>query len=143
VKMKNKNLLIGAVVIVTLVVLIFIGFKLINKNSDIKLDTTSNYDIPAFDNIHKSRELSQEEISSGKFREVELAISGMTCPYCSKGVSTSLLQLDGIIKTNITLEKRGGTVIYDSSKLTKEEIVNSNIFEGLYKAKIIDDKSVS
>jgi len=136
--MKKKNLIIG--IILVLVVAIFI-FSFQSKNES--TPTLSKYNIQVSDSPSESRELSQEEISSGNFREVELAISGMFCPYCSSGVSSSLLQLDGIIKTNITLEKRGGTVVYDSTKLNKNDIVNSGIFDGVYKAKIIDDKQIS
>jgi len=98
--------------------------------------------ISASDEPPKQRELSQQEIESGNFRRLEIKISGMSCPYCAKGISEALMSEDGIVSTDITLEKRGGSVTYDSTKISKEEILNSPVFEGVYKATLVDDQPI-
>ncbi|MFQ5800837.1 MAG: heavy-metal-associated domain-containing protein [Candidatus Hydrothermarchaeales archaeon] len=81
-------------------------------------------------------------LQGDNLRVLTLEISGMSCPACPKGITSFLLELDGIIRTDITLEQKGGTVEYDSAKITAEEIVGSEIFQGVYRAEIIDDRAI-
>lgn len=142
IRINKKTLLIGLIGFILIGALIggyFITSKQKIQNSNINSSVQNSQ---AYQNIPKADVLTKEEIATGNFHELKLAISGMVCPYCAKGISDALLPMKGIIKTDITLDKRGGTVIYDSTKITKEEIINSDIFEGVYKAKIISDNVI-
>lgn len=96
-----------------------------------------------YKNFKQSRELTPDEISSGNFHQLTLSIRGMTCPFCPQNIENSLIQLDGVIKVEVSLEQKGGMVIYDSTKLSKEDIITSEIFSGVYKAKILEDKVIT
>lgn len=78
---------------------------------------------------------------SGELRKVTLKIGGMTCPACPQTIKAALLQLDGVRKVDISLEKEEGTIVYDASKITAAEIASSNIFSwGVYTARVVEDK---
>jgi len=94
------------------------------------------------EDLPQSRDLTPEEVASGNFRELQIDVSGMFCPNCASGISGALLTQDGIVKTDITLEGKGGTVAYDSTKVTKEDILGAEIFDGVYKATLVDDQPI-
>jgi copper chaperone CopZ len=76
----------------------------------------------------------------GELRQATLKISGMTCPACPQTIKTALLQLEGVVDVEISLKDQRGTVVYDASKITAEEIATSKIFSwGVYTAEVVDD----
>lgn len=69
-----------------------------------------------------------------------LKINGMTCSGCAYGIQYQLEQLEGVIEAKVSFSKGTGEVIYDSNKITKEQIVNSEVFINPYSAEIIKDE---
>ncbi len=56
-------------------------------------------------------------------RSLELKISGMTCPSCASGIEYALKQKEGVVEVKVSYYEGKGEVIYDASKIHKEEIV--------------------
>jgi copper chaperone CopZ len=71
--------------------------------------------------------------------QAELKIEGMTCPSCAYGVKAQLEELDGVIKADIDYEKGKGTVIYDKSKISAEQIARAST---VYPAQVISSKRI-
>lgn len=54
---------------------------------------------------------------------ITLTINGMTCGHCSRYVSQVINELDGILQTDISLEKGTAIVVYDAEKVSDKQIV--------------------
>lgn len=96
----------------------------------------------AIEKTSSGKYLSNAEHQGDSLHVLTIDIRGLSCPACPKGISSFLMELDGVVGTEITLEQKGGTIVYDSTKITAEEIVNSEIFQGVFKAEIIDDRPI-
>jgi len=53
---------------------------------------------------------------------VTLGISGMTCGGCVRSVSKVLNTLEGVVKSDVSLEKRLAVVDYDPAKLGVDQL---------------------
>ncbi len=53
---------------------------------------------------------------------VTLGISGMTCGGCVRSVSKVLNGLDGVVKSDVSLENRRAVVDYDPDKLGIDQL---------------------
>ena len=51
-----------------------------------------------------------------------LNISGMTCGGCVRSVSSVLNALDGVVKADVSLDKKCAVVDYDAAKLDLDQI---------------------
>jgi periplasmic mercuric ion binding protein len=49
-------------------------------------------------------------------KTVTLSVPGMTCAACPITVKKALNKVDGVIKTEVSLEKKEATVTYDDAK---------------------------
>lgn len=88
-------------------------------------------------------EEARPSLQSENLRQATLKISGMVCPACPKTIEMNLLQVEGVLKVDISLEEKGGIVVYDAEKITAEEIVKADIFSwGIYSAEVLEDKSI-
>ncbi len=79
------------------------------------------------------RELSQDEIESGRFHNLKLKVYGLSCVSCSSTVFYGIVNVKGIVNADI----RPGTscIIYDSREITKTELMHSALFtSGVYMA---------
>ena len=76
-------------------------------------------------------------------RHLTLKISGMTCSSCASGIKYELERLNGVSKAEVSFYQSRATIIYDSNKITLEEILESEIFsdDSPYQAKIIKDNN--
>lgn len=63
-------------------------------------------------------------------QQVTLKVDGMTCAGCVTTVTKSLSQLDGVNKAQVTLEPPAAVVIYDSTKVTINEMIQSTTNAG-------------
>jgi copper chaperone CopZ len=52
-----------------------------------------------------------------------LNVDGMTCGACAAGVNAALKKLEGVKKSDIAFEKKGGTIEYDLAKVDEKKIV--------------------
>lgn len=53
---------------------------------------------------------------------VTLGISGMTCSGCVRSVSKVLNTLDGVVKSEVSLDDRRAVVDYDPGKLGVDQL---------------------
>ena len=51
-------------------------------------------------------------------KTVTLSVPGMTCSACPITVKKALSKVDGVVKTEVSLEKKEATVTYDDAKTT-------------------------
>lgn len=51
-----------------------------------------------------------------------LNISGMTCGGCVRSVSKVLNALDGVVKADVSLDKKCAVVDYDAAKLNVDQL---------------------
>ena len=51
-----------------------------------------------------------------------LNISGMTCGGCVRSVSSVLNALDGVVKADVSLDKKCAVVDYDAAKLNVDQL---------------------
>ena len=56
---------------------------------------------------------------------VKIDISGMTCGGCVSSVSRVLSALDGVVKADVSLDKKCAVVDYDAAKLNLEQIMRA------------------
>jgi len=56
---------------------------------------------------------------------VTLEISGMTCGGCVRSVGNVLNALDGVVKAEVSLEKRNAVVAFDPAKVGVEQLKRS------------------
>lgn len=79
------------------------------------------------------------EGAQGNLRKADLEIKNMFCVGCRSSVVNSVLALPGVVQADADPRTDSGWVIYDSAKITKEQIVAASIFRA-YPAKILDDQ---
>jgi len=61
---------------------------------------------------------------------VTLGITGMTCGGCVRSVGNVLTALDGVVKAEVSLEKRSAMVDYDPEKVGVEQLKQSVVEAG-------------
>lgn len=86
---------------------------------------------------------NEQLAASDSLRELELSVPGMFCAGCSAGVEGSVSSIPGVKRVQARLTPtKSATVIYDSDVISKEEIIENQIFD-LYGVKIITDEKYS
>jgi len=65
--------------------------------------------------------------------KLELNIEGMHCGACATGIQMLVSQMDGVKSIFVDYNTKKGVVEFDSSKITKDKIINA-IAELGYKA---------
>lgn len=63
-------------------------------------------------------------------RTVTLSIPGMSCAACPITVKKALMQVDGVSKVDIDLEKREATVSFDDEKTSVEALTKATTEAG-------------
>lgn len=57
--------------------------------------------------------------------KLDLHIEGMHCGSCAVGIQMLVSQMDGVKSIEVSYEGKRGTVEFDSSKVTKEQIIKA------------------
>lgn len=78
--------------------------------------------------------------TNSNLHKVALKIDGMTCSNCADIIEGGLQGLDGVVEAKVSYSEGVGEVIYDPGKITKEQIVESDVFTTNYIAEIISDE---
>lgn len=84
-------------------------------------------------------EIDDIEVDGKNYRHLTLRIEGMVCPFCANGIQKALIDTPGIISAKVSLPD-SGVVIYDPSRISKEEIVKLPIFSSYYSAEAMEDR---
>jgi len=66
----------------------------------------------------------QTEVNN--LQEATLAIEGMTCVSCARGVEYELKQVEGVVSAKVSYKSGKGTVSYDASKVDAETIAQAS-----------------
>ena len=77
---------------------------------------------------------------NGKIRELKLEVKGLVCQACANIVKSSLEGTPGIINTTVDLESGNTILNYNDFVITKDKILNHDIFSGYYTAKFVEEK---
>ncbi|MAG91254.1 hypothetical protein CMO83_01095 [Candidatus Woesearchaeota archaeon] len=140
-KLKTLHYVIIAAVLFVAVVVVFQSVTGKSNDSSNKL---SNFEAIAklTQTRIEGRELTQAEIESGNFHNLQLRIDGLSCISCSDTVFYGLVNIEGII--NAQVQQGKSCVVYDSGKLSGDDIINSELFTtGVYMAMKEDDTSIT
>ena len=87
------------------------------------------------------RELTKDEIESGQFNNLKVAIDGMTCLSCSDTLFYGLINMKGIV--NAQVSDGLSCVIYNKNEISRADIINSELFKsGVYMAAVHADKEI-
>ena len=84
----------------------------------------------------------EEKATQGKIKELRLEVKGLVCQACANVVKSSLEGTPGIINTTIELETGNTILNYNDFVISKDEILNHDIFSGYYTAKFVEEKIV-
>jgi copper chaperone CopZ len=57
--------------------------------------------------------------------KIDLHIEGMHCGSCAIGIQMLTTQMDGVKSAEVSYDAKKGTFEFDSSKVTKDQIVKS------------------
>lgn len=80
---------------------------------------------------------------AGNLRALELAVPGMFCAGCTASVEGYVSPMAGVKRVWARLiPTKSATVVYDANIITKEEIIQNQVFD-LYGVSIISDESFS
>ena len=63
-------------------------------------------------------------------RTVTLAVENMTCATCPITVKKSLVQVSGVSKADVSLEKEAATVTFDDAKATVADLIQATTNAG-------------
>lgn len=74
-----------------------------------------------------------------KTERVKIAIEGMHCESCARGIKAMLKRTPGVISAEVSYEQREATVEYDTARTTPEKITEAINNLG-YKAKVKEGK---
>jgi len=58
-------------------------------------------------------------------KTVTLSVPGMTCAACPITVKKALTKVDGVVKTEVSLEKKEATVTYDNGKTSVNALLDA------------------
>ncbi len=58
-------------------------------------------------------------------KTVTLSVSGMTCAACPITVKKALNKVDGVVKAEVSLEKKEATVTYDDAKTSVNTLLDA------------------
>ena len=56
-------------------------------------------------------------------KNITIKIKGMGCQNCVNAVTESLIELEGISKVNVSLEKESAEVEFDESKINADKMI--------------------
>lgn len=82
------------------------------------------------------------DVAEANLRKADLEIKNMFCVGCRSSVVNSVMALPGVAQADADPRTDSGWVIYDSEKISKEQIVAASIFQA-YPAKILNDEKYS
>lgn len=74
--------------------------------------------------------------------QASLRIEGMTCASCSVTVRVAATALDGVASVDVDVESGTATVLFDSTKVTAEQVARA-ISEAGYATTVVSDEAVA
>lgn len=124
----NRNLFIGTAIITHVLVFITLLYVLVPT---IAPSVYTGFSTTSF--VTQSSTINSHKLI--------LKINGMTCSGCAYGIQHQLQQLNGVTDAKVSFLEGIGEIVYNSDKITKEEIRDS--IKSPYSAIIINSKTVN
>jgi len=75
-------------------------------------------------------------------RIAEIGLPGMFCQACAQNSENTFANMPGVVEVNVDIGAKKGTVVYDSSVISKEQLVQEGLIQA-YDGKIIKDQEYS
>lgn len=82
--------------------------------------------------------VSEVEINSENLRIAEISLPGMFCGGCAWSSENAFKGMNGVVDANVSIDTKSGIVIYDSSIISKEELVQDGLIQS-YDGEIVSD----
>lgn len=86
--------------------------------------------------------VSNPTINTENLRIAEIALPGMFCQFCAEGAKNILENTEGVVGVEIDFNTKSGIVIYDSSILPTEQLLETDALQW-YDGKILNDQKYS
>lgn len=71
-------------------------------------------------------------------RIAEIALPGMFCASCAQSSENAFKNMPGVVDASVDIKTKKGEVIYDSSVISKEQLVQEGLIQA-YDGKILSD----
>ena len=106
------------IIVATIIVIIagLIGFFIVTKSTD---QTANKLELGET----KANYLETNQIAN--LRQAVLKIDGMFCVSCATGAEYALKEKVGVIDASVDYDSESGNVVYDASKISKDEIIQA------------------
>ncbi len=76
--------------------------------------------------------------STSQLRELKLKVDDMTCESCAEAIEKSLLQVNGVVKADVSYAEGIAVVVYDPSIISQRKVVES--VPEPYSVKVLSEK---
>ncbi|MFQ6066612.1 MAG: cation transporter [bacterium] len=86
--------------------------------------------------------ISPRATDSESLRVAEIELPGMFCPSCAWSAESAFKGMDGVVDAKVDFGTKKGTVIYESSTITKEELIQDGLIQA-YDGKVLNDQKYS
>jgi len=117
-EIKKKNMIIGIILLVVIISAVFFVF------SSGKSSTTGNV----------------INIDNKNLRVAEISLPGMFCKACEYSSKSTFESIPGVVSADVSVETKKGIVVYDSSIITKEKLIEAPLIQS-YDGIIVDDEN--
>ena len=115
-KINKKHMIIGIILLIVIVSAALFVFNS-GKNTTINLINMDNEDL----------------------RVAEIDLPGMFCKACEYGSESTFKSLPGVIKADVSIKTKKGIVVYDSSIISKEQLIETSLIQS-YDGSITSDE---
>ncbi len=89
-------------------------------------------------NTPTSNQISTQ-VNNEDLRIAEIALPGMFCASCAQNSENTFKGMPGVVDASVDIKTKKGEVIYDSSKTSKEQLVQEGLIQA-YDGKILSDE---
>lgn len=101
------------IIIIIIAVAGLIGFSLITKQTSKKPELKTKI------NIIKTNQQQQN------LRQATMRIDGMWCASCATGAEYALKEKEGVINASVDYDSKIGNIVYNSLKISKDELIQA------------------
>ncbi len=93
----------------------------------------------AFSSTNKTTKatVSSNDLDTENLHHLVLDIKGMYCPACGPGIAKMYSETDGVVIAKVSKASEKGEIVYDSSKISKEQLLN--LLKDPYKGTVVVD----
>ena len=94
------------------------------------------------DNPEANKVSGNPEANAENLRVAVIELPGMFCPACAKSSVSAFKRMGGVVDAKVDIKSKSGTVIYNASIISKEQLVNNGVIQA-YDGRILSDREYS